>query len=387
MNWLDSARLRAALVAAGHTPATAEAEADCVLVNSCTVTAEADRKSRQAANAAGRRAPGVAVFGCGPRADAARWRDSASGEVFDSEAELLRRFGADPDAVPFPVDARTRLPVAVQTGCDNRCTFCITRLARGAHSSVAAGTVVEQVRQAQELGVKEVVLTGINLAAWGAGDSNDASGARLHALLDELLRRTAIPRIRLSSLGPQYLGPVFFEAFADPRVCPHLHLSVQSGSPAVLERMDRGHGVEEVLAAAEAARTVRPETAVTADLIVGFPGESEQAFEETITLARTAALAQLHVFPYSAREGTPAAAFAPAVPKAEVKARAKALREVGRELRDAFLERQWGREVEVLAEARGTGLTGNYIRVYNGGLAQGALGRLTLTPERLAEGR
>ena len=385
MNGLDSARLRAALLHGGHEEAGREEEADYVVVNSCTVTAEADRKSRQAVNAAGRRRQRVAVTGCGPRVDPERWHQQAGDAVFPSGEALLDHLGAPVDALPFPVHGRTRAPVAVQQGCDNRCSFCITRLARGAHRSLPAEEVVAQVRQAEAAGAREVVLTGINLAAWGAEDSNAAAAARLHELLEAVLGGTTIPRIRLSSLGPQYLGPGFFRVFADPRICDYLHLSVQSGSPEVLRRMDRGHGVEEVLEAARAARRVRPDVAVAADLIVGFPGESEADFEQTRALAEEAGLAKLHVFPYSARAGTPAAEWGPVVAAPEKKRRAARLRETGRGLRRAFLQRQYGRPAEVLAEAGGTGLTGNYIRVHTAGSPAGRLHRLTVTPEQVAE--
>ena len=381
MNGLDSARLRAALLHGGYEEAEREEEADYVVVNSCTVTAEADRKSRQAAKAAGRRRQQVAVTGCGARIDPTHWEQ----EAFASEAELLRRLNLRTEGLPFPVHARTRAFVAVQTGCDNRCTFCITRLARGAHRSIPVDEVAAQVREAEAAGAQEVVLTGINLAAWGSDDSNAADGARLHELLEGLLAATSIPRIRLSSLGPQYLGPGFFEVFADPRICDYLHLSVQSGAPEILRRMDRGHGVEEVHRVAEAARRVRPGAAVAADLIVGFPGEGEQEFEQTRSLAEEMALAKLHVFPYSAREGTPAADFAQQVPNAEKKRRAAALRETGRRLRQSFLEGQYGRRAEVLVEGGGTGLTGNYIRLAVPGAARGQRVVTAITAAALAE--
>ncbi len=390
MNWLDGAQITARLQLAGHTLVAEEGEAELVLVNTCTVTGEADRKSRQQATAAAREQRPVAVFGCGPKVEAGRWRERlpANAQVFDSEQGLLEFLGLDPDdeALNLPVASRTRLPVAIQTGCDNRCSFCITRVARGPHRSLEAAAIVRQIAQAAEAGVGEVVLTGINLGAWGAEDSTRADSSRLPALLERILRETAIPRIRISSLGPQYLSAGFYDLLADARLCDHLHLSVQSGSPAVLTAMDRGHGREEVLDCAERARRVRPHIALTADLITGFPGEGEREFEETLQLAQAARLTQLHVFPFSPREGTPAATLFQQVPPELSRQRAARLRAESRSLHAQFVATQMGRELEVLAELGGSGLTSNYLRLDTSGAERGSWVKVTVTPTSLVGG-
>lgn len=386
MNQLDSARLRAALEAAGHAWAERAEEADWVVVNSCTVTAESDRKSRQAARALGRAAPRLAVIGCGPRAFPQAWRDAAEEALqFPGWEALAAHFGAEPDDAPFPQLGRTRVPVAVQTGCDDRCAFCITRVARGAHRSEPAARVVEAVQEALDQGYREVVLTGINLAAWGAKDTRHPAKARLHALLAEILARTAVPRIRLSSLGPQYLHSGFFELLAEPRVCDYLHLSVQSGAPGVLERMGRGHDARAVRRVAEAARRVRPDAALAADLIAGFPGETDAEHAETRALVDEVGFAKLHVFPFSPREGTPAAAMPGQVPAPLRKARAAELREDGRRLRAAFLASQQGKPARVLVEANGSGLATNYIRLATGDAPEHAIVHVPVGPDTLAE--
>ncbi len=384
MNALDSARLAAALQSAGHEAVESEHEADYIFVNTCTVTAEADRKSRQQVNAAGRLPVQVAVTGCGPRVDHTAWHEgNPQAVVFDSEAQLFARFGVEADSVPFPLTSRTRLPIAIQTGCDNRCSFCITRVARGGHRNVPAQQVIAQVQEALEAGVQEIVLTGINLAAWGAEDSNRAEQARLALLIERILVETGIPRVRLSSLGPQYLGQAFFDVFAEPRLCAYLHLSLQSGSGTVLERMDRGHGTEEVLAIAEQASRARPEVALAADIIAGFPGETDHEHQETMALIEQVGFAKLHVFPFSPREGTPAAAMANPLPESVRKARAADLRKLGRRLRRVFIEGQMGQEFAVLVEEGGTGLTGNYIRVKMPGVAKNTIRRERLAAENL----
>ncbi|MCW8917456.1 MAG: MiaB/RimO family radical SAM methylthiotransferase [Gammaproteobacteria bacterium] len=378
MNWLDSARLAAALQTAGHQAVNDEGEADYLFVNTCTVTSEADRKSKQTVNRAGRLQKQVAVLGCGPRVDSSGWRQQAANSlVFSDEAAMLAHFGIEGDELQqLPLNSRTRLPVAIQTGCDNACSFCITRVARGAHRSLPLEVIVSQVKQAVDHGVREVVLTGINLAAWGCDNSNRPEQARLHQLLEALLQQTAIARIRLSSLGPQYIQPPFFDLFADERLCDYLHISLQSGSDTVLERMVRGHGTAELLRLVERARAVRPATAIAADIIAGFPGEEEAEHQQTLALLKAVGFAKLHVFPYSERTGTPAATAGAVVEMASRKRRAAEIRELGRAMRQAFIRTQMGREFSVLLEGNGTGLSGNYIRMRAGQGEEGSEGEI-----------
>lgn len=386
MNWLDSARLAAALQTAGHTPVNDESEADYVFVNTCTVTSEADRKSKQTVNKAGRAQKQVAVMGCGPRVDSQAWQQQTEGAlIFHDEEQMLTHFGIESDDAQMPLSSRTRLPVAIQTGCDNECTFCITRIARGAHRSLPKERIIRQVKQAYEHGIKEIVLTGINLAAWGCDNSNQPEQARLHELIEAILQQTEIPRIRLSSIGPQFIQPAFFDIYADERVCDYLHISLQSGSDTVLDRMIRGHGSTEVLHIAEQARKVRPDTAMAADIIAGFPGESDQEHQETLALLKEIAFAKLHVFPYSEREGTPAATYANPVAVAVRKQRATEIRDLGRELRKQFIESQIGKQFSVLVEGNNTGLSTNYIRIRTNGLMEGEIHQIELSQDNLAE--
>ena len=387
MNWLDSARLAAALQTAGHQPVEDENEADHVFVNTCTVTAEADRKSKQTVNKAGRNPVQVAVMGCGPRVDSGVWHQQAANAlVFADEATMFAHFGVEVDDLQLPLNSRTRLPVAIQTGCDNLCTFCITRVARGRHRSLPTETIVAQINQALEHDIREVVLTGINLAAWGCEDSNHPAQARLHELLEAILTRTKIPRIRLSSLGPQFIQRGFFDVYQDERICDYLHLSLQSGSDGVLERMVRGHGTEEVYRIAEQARVARPNTALAADIIAGFPGESEEEHSETLSLLETIGFAKLHVFPYSTREGTPAATLQGQLPQELKKERAGEIRELARRMRKACLDAQVGKRFKVLVESSGNnGLSTNYIRMQVDNAVMGDIVELTLTESNLAE--
>ena len=387
MNWLDSARLAAALQTAGHTPVEDEAEADHVFVNTCTVTAEADRKSKQTVNKAGRNPVQVAVMGCGPRVDRGIWQQQTDNAlVFAEEADMFAHFGVEVDELQLPLNSRTRLPVAIQTGCDNLCTFCITRVARGPHRNLPTDTIITQINQALEHDISEVVLTGINLAAWGCEDSNKPQQARLHELLEAILTRTDMPRIRLSSLGPQFIQPGFFDVYQDERICDYLHISLQSGSDGVLQRMIRGHGTEEIYRIAERARAARPDTAIAADMIAGFPGETEQEHRETMALLQAIGFAKLHVFPYSTREGTPAANLAGQLAQELKKERAGEIRELSRSMRKAFLDAQLGKRLKVLVESSGNnGLSTNYIRMHVENASMGDILELTLTEANLAE--
>ncbi len=384
MNWLDSARLAAALQSAGNVAVNDEEEADYIFVNTCTVTSEADRKSRQTVNRAGQLQKQVAVMGCGPRVDQNDWQaQNDSALIFGDESEMLAHFGVENDELLLPLNSRTRLPVAIQTGCDNECSFCITRIARGAHRSLPIEQVVRQIDLAYESGVREVILTGINLAAWGCDDSRQPQQAKLHELLEAVLQRTKMPRIRLSSIGPEYIQPAFFDVYANERICDYLHISLQSGSEGVLQRMARGHGTKEVEWIAERARAVRPDTALAADLIAGFSGETEEEHRETLAFVEKLHFAKLHVFPFSVREGTPAAELPEQLSQMVKKQRAGELRDLGQELRQQFIQSQIGKHVQVLVEANGQGLSSNYLRLKTENLDQGMIASLTVDANAL----
>lgn len=387
MNQLDSARVRAALSQAGFDPVDSEQQADYVLVNSCTVTAHSDRKSRRAVNSALKENREVAVMGCSVRANQQEWQQRFPAiDLFPSQDELLDHLGIYDQEVPFPITSRTRLPVAIQNGCDDTCSFCITRFARGPHTSYDAAKIIEHINDAYDKGVREVVLTGINLAAWGSANSKTQPRQnRLAELLQDLLDKTAMPRIRLSSLGPQYLDDDFFSVFADARICDHLHLSIQSGSPSVLARMQRGHDDEDVYRVTEQARQVRPQVALTTDFIVGFPGETDSEARQTLDMVNSIGFAKLHVFPFSPRQGTEAATMPAQLDNTIKKARAAELRQAGHRLRQAFIRSQLGRELSILLEHDHSGLTGNYIRLHHAAGKEGEIVTLKVTEETIAD--
>ncbi len=349
----------------------AAALADTVIVNTCAVTAEAERQARQAIRRAHRERPEarIVVTGCAAQIDPAAWAALPGVARVLGNAEKLRPESWTPDAPGAVSDimaardtaahlvtefaGRARAFVQVQQGCDHRCTFCVIPFGRGPNRSVPVGGVAEQVRALVAAGYREVVLTGVDIASYGS-DLPGRPGLgqlarRLLALVPDL------PRLRLSSLDPAAIDDDLWRLIAEePRLMPHLHLSLQAGSDLILKRMKRRHLRADVLHLAARARDLRPGIALGADLIAGFPTETDALFSETLALVDEAGLQFLHVFPYSERPGTPAARM-PSVPRAERRERAARLRDAGRASTRRFLAGQVGQAISVLAETGDTG--------------------------------
>jgi threonylcarbamoyladenosine tRNA methylthiotransferase MtaB len=369
--------------AAGHEVVSSPAEADMVVVNTCAVTSEAASDSRQKIRQAARAGvEKIVVTGCWSTLDpqgaavlpnvaqvvANAEKDHLVSTVLNQPAEV---FELEPLArQPLPgLRARTRAFIKVQDGCDNHCTFCVTRLARGQSQSQPVETVLADIQAALLGGAQEIVLTGVHLGSWG----QDLLPARsLRELLKIILEKCRIPRLRLSSLEPWDLEDDFFELWRDPRLCPHLHLPLQSGSAGVLRRMGRNTTPELFAALVAAARTVVPGMAITTDMITGFPGETETEFEESLAFVQQIGFAAGHVFHYSPRPGTPALRFPNQVDPRLSKQRSARLRAAFAVMSDSFRQQFVGQTAQVLWEAlrsngpegwRLEGLTGNYIRV------------------------
>ena len=354
---------------------------DTVIVNTCAVTAEAERQARQAIRRARRSRPGarIIVTGCAaqlkPQAFAAMPEvDRVLGNAEKLDPASLGGAGAERINVNDIMSAqqtaehlidgfegRARAFVQVQTGCDHRCTFCVIPLARGRSRSVPPEQIVRQVRRLVANGYREVVLTGVDITAYGAELPGKPG---LGGLVRRLL--AAVPelrRLRLSSLDVAEVAPDLKRAIAEePRLMPHLHLSLQSGDDLVLKRMKRRHSRAQAVALCEEMRRLRPGVVFGADLIAGFPTESETAFRGTLDLVRDCGLIFLHVFPFSAREGTPAARM-PQLPVAERKTRAAALRRAGQQALGDFLWSRVGTRAEVLIEDGRRGRSEHFVPV------------------------
>ncbi len=354
---------------------------DAVVVNTCAVTAEAERQARQAIRRLRRESPQarIIVTGCAAQIDPVRY-----GAMPEVDAVLGNREKLDPAsyrlAADQPIrasdimvaretaghlisglDGRTRAVVQLQTGCDHRCTFCIIPFGRGNSRSVPLGDVVTQVRKLVANGYREIVLSGVNLGAYGLDlpgtPSLGQAVRRLLALVPEL------PRVRLSSIDPVEIDMELERLIAqEPRLMPHLHLSIQAGDDLILKRMKRRHSRKDVIGLCDRLRRARPGLVFGADLIAGFPTESEAMFENTLTLIGEVGLTYLHVFPYSERPNTPAARM-PSVPKAVRRERAARLRAAGNAAARTFFESKVGSLANVLVERRGQGRSEHFASV------------------------
>ena len=367
LNAFESEVIRRAAAAAGLR--------DAVIVNTCAVTAEAERQARQAIRRARRMHPEATIIVTGCAAELAPERYAALPEVnrvLGNRAKLrpqsyLPEGLASVDLAETAghlVDGfagKSRAFLQVQQGCDHRCTFCIIPYARGPSRSVPIGRVAGQARRLVAAGYREIVLTGVDLTAYGA----DLPGT---PILGQMVRRllAAVPeleRLRLSSLDPAEIDVALWDLLAgEKRLMPHLHLSLQAGDDLILKRMKRRHSRAEAIAVAGRARALRPEVALGADLIAGFPTETEDMFRRSLDLLAECGLAFVHVFPYSARPGTPAARM-PQLPNPLVKERAARLRAAGEAALAAELSSRVGSETDVLIERPGIGRAEFYAAV------------------------
>lgn len=349
-----------------------------VVVNTCAVTAEAERQARQAIRRAHRDRPDlpIVVTGCAATIAPAAWAALPGvTRVVPNGAKLAPASWGATAPAPAPA-ARTRGFLQVQQGCDHRCTFCVIPFGRGASRSVPLAEAVARARVLHARGHAEIVLTGVDLTAWGQDlPDRPALGDLVRALLDAL---PGLARLRLSSLDPAEIDPALWAALADdPRLMPHLHLSVQAGDDLILKRMKRRHRRSDVLRVAERARAARPDVVLGADLIAGFPTETDAAFAATADLVERAGLDILHVFPFSPRPGTPAARM-PQVPPAVARDRAARLRAIGAARAAARARGFVGQRLPVLAERDGTGHTAHFLRVRNVAAPAGTIATLRI---------
>ncbi len=371
--------------------AAADGVTDVGVFNTCAVTGEAVRQARQSIRKMRRERPGarIVVTGCAAQIDPSGFAamdevDSVIGNAEKSAPGALIDTGLKVRVGDIMSVSRTaghllagfadraRAHVEIQNGCDHRCTFCIIPFGRGNSRSVPAGAVVTQIRELVGAGYNEVVLTGVDLTSWG----DDLPGApRLGGLVRRILKAVPeLPRLRLSSIDTAEMDPELMACLADePRLTPYLHLSLQSGDDLILKRMKRRHSRADALAMIADVRRVRPGVAFGADLIAGFPTESEAAFENSLSLVTEADLAFVHVFPYSARPGTPAARM-PRVDPAEVKARAARLRAAGEAAFLRHLDRRVGTSVSALVEREGRARAEDFTEVaFTGAAAPGSI--------------
>jgi threonylcarbamoyladenosine tRNA methylthiotransferase MtaB len=381
-------RLNAAESEVIRREATRAGFADTVVVNTCAVTTEAVRQARQAIRSVRRRKPNakIIVTGCaaqtepqafaampetdrvlgnGEKLSSAGWAQArAAFDIDGSPKAIVNDIMAVKETAPHLVDTfagRARAFVQVQNGCDHRCTFCIIPFGRGNSRSVPMGAVVEDVRRLVANGYCEIVLTGVDITSYGA----DLPGApKLGVLVKQILKHVPeLQRLRLSSIDSVEADRALLEAVAnEPRLMPHLHLSLQSGDDLILKRMKRRHDRAQAVALCRTLRQLRPDIVFGADLIAGFPTESDDMFRRSLDLVEECGLTYLHVFPFSPRPGTPAARM-PQVAGALVRERARRLREIGALALRRHLEGELGATRRVLVESDCTARTEQFTTV------------------------
>jgi threonylcarbamoyladenosine tRNA methylthiotransferase MtaB len=349
---------------------------DIVIVNSCAVTNEAVRQTRQAIRQAKKRRPDarIMVTGCAAQVDPEAFRAMPEvaaifGNAEKQDSALLESIAVDRNrpvivsdimrlrqTAPHLVTAyagKTRAFVEVQNGCDHRCTFCIIPYGRGNSRSVPAGSVVEHIRKLVDKGFKEVVLTGVDVTSYGP---DLPAGGNLGLLVERILKLVPeLPRLRLSSIDGVEIDERLFDLITgEPRLMPHVHLSLQAGDNMILKRMKRRHSREQAIELIAAMKARRPDIAIGADIIAGFPTEDDAMFENSLDLVRQCAIVHGHIFPYSPKAGTPAARM-PKVAASAIKERAATLRaEVARE-RTSWLHSLIGTEQRMAVERGGLG--------------------------------
>ncbi len=355
-----------------------------LVFNTCAVTKEAVRQAEQAIRKARRAHPGrrIIVTGCAAQTEPERFAGMAevdhvigNGEKLKLESLKALAVAGGPRVAVNDImsvretashliagfGGRVRAYVEVQNGCDHRCTFCIIPYGRGPSRSVPAGEVVARIRAMVETGNKEIVLTGVDITAYGAGLPGDMT---LGKLVQKVLKLVPeLPRLRLSSIDSIEADPALMEAIAsEPRLMPHVHVSLQAGHDLTLKRMKRRHRRADVIAFADQLRKARPDVVLGADLIAGFPTETEEMFQGSLDIVEECELTYLHVFPYSARTGTPAARM-PQVPGNVIHERAKRLRAVGEAALGRFHAGEIGANRRVLVESQGLARTPQFAEV------------------------
>lgn len=394
LNAYESEVMRAHAAAAGI--------ANAIIVNTCAVTGEAVRQAAQSIRRLRRENPAarIIVTGCAAQVEPERFAamdevDHVVGNAEKMRPETFAGLTLDTiervqvndimsvrETASHMIDAfgsRARAYIQIQNGCDHRCTFCIIPFGRGPSRSVGSGEVVAQVQRLVERGYNEVVLTGVDITSYGA----DLPGSpTLGVLVRKVLKHVpGLRRLRLSSIDQVEADCALLDAIAEePRLMPHLHLSLQAGDDLILKRMKRRHCRGDAIAFCNNVRQLRPDVVFGADVIAGFPTESEEMFRRSMDLVAECGLTYLHVFPFSARKGTPAARM-PQVSRTEVKDRASRLRSVGAEALASYLRSQQGLDAEVLVEQGAVGRTPQFAEVVMNGAALpvGSIARVRIT--------
>jgi threonylcarbamoyladenosine tRNA methylthiotransferase MtaB len=356
---------------AGYKLVDADARADIYILNTCTVTHVADHKSRQLLRQARRRNPSARIIaiGCYAHRAPADLAEIEGVELVlgnDRKMNLLTLLGELPHGTPVlsgpHAIRRTRAFLKIQDGCKNFCAYCIVPYVRTREQNVAVADILSSIKDFVANNYREVVLTGTEIGAYKSGNIG------LTGLIKRILAETPVPRLRLSSLQPHHITPELIELWHNACLCHHFHLSLQSGSDAVLKRMKRRYSVADYRNAVKFIHKIVRDAAITTDVIVGFPGETNAEFKETLNFCKEMKFARIHVFPFSPRPGTAAATMPQQISDKLKKERSNQMLGLSKESVKAFQQRFIGKTMDVLWEQQSSGiwsgLTGNYIKVY-----------------------
>lgn len=366
LNQAETDSYQEALASKGFTITRDADNFNMAVINSCAVTHKADRETRQAIRKLKRQCPKakIVLTGCSsvqlPEVDY---------YIKDKERFVQKSLAVvSPSISPSPSEGwrggqgvRQRANLKIQTGCDNYCTYCYTRIPRGKSRSFAPKDIITQIKNKEKRGVKEVVLCGVNIGHYQYGKNN------LWDLIKKILKETNITRIRLSSINPEYVygNKAFKNLFKNPRLCQHLHLSLQSGSDAILKKMNRRYTGAQYLKIARDYNKAYPLFGFTTDVIVGFPGETEKDFKQTCALVKKCGFLKIHIFRYSKRQGTPAVKMPNQVSEVVKKHRAEILERINKDLQKKFRKKMKGKKLDVLFEGKvggyWVGHAGNYL--------------------------
>ena len=367
--------------AKGHQLTNKLGEADLVVLNTCAVTGEAVRKSRKLMNRAHNKNPKakLVVTGCYASLDPTETAESLGVDLVvnnnqkDQLVEITSRelnLVAMPELATLPGEntllarGRQRAFIKVQDGCRYQCTFCIVTVARGDERSRPIPEVIDEINELHHQGMKEVVLTGVHIGGYGSDINSD-----LYNLIKAVLEQTDVPRVRLGAVEPWDLPESFWSLFENPRFMPHLHLPLQSGSDSVLKRMARRVKTEQYTALVEQARHQVPDFNLTTDIIVGFPGETESEWQQSLEYIERIGFGHLHIFAYSPRPGTRAATLPDPVSRVVIRERSQQLHELGERMKQSTLQRYVGREFPVMIEGSvqsnhpWNGYTPNFLKI------------------------
>lgn len=392
----------------GHEIVSDTDDADIIIINSCAVTSDAGKKSRQLLNRLYRSNPSahIVVTGCYASLNLDEVADTLGVDLVVSNADkdnlpklVLEKFSVrtmpliamEPGETSLFLRGRNRAFIKIQDGCRYRCTYCIVTIARGEERSRSEKDIIDEINDFSRQGVQEIVLTGVHVGGYGSDISTSLS-----QLVSSILENTDIARIRFASVEPWDLPEDFFALFSNPRLMPHMHLPIQSGVNSVLRRMSRRCKTDEFKLLVEQARQHVVGFNVTTDIIVGFPGETEDEWQSTVEYIESIGFGHMHVFSYSAREGTKAAGLANPVPNAIKKQRSLHMRQLGDTMKASFYSNLVGSEAQVLWEKGKPddsgqlafqGYTPNYVKVHTQVSATDILGNLEnkITPVKISK--